>query len=281
MDDGTIVVAGEALVDLVPGDGDVLAAHLGGGPFNVARAIARQGGRAAFLGRLSTDHFGRRLGASLGEAGVDLSLSVSTPDPTTLAVASLDAAGAASYSFYIDGTSAPGLATAPDVSHAATLCVGTLGLLYDPTASTLEALVLSAPREQLIAVDPNIRPAAIRDERAYRARLSRIFGRADVIKASADDLAWLSPGTAPADALRTLLRPGALGFATLGADGAIVIQDDTTTHIPAPPVAVIDTIGAGDAFLATLLTHDLTDPRAAAQAAVAAASAACTVAGAG
>ena len=113
MVDGTIVVAGEALVDLVPGDGDVLAAHLGGGPFNVARAVARQGGRAAYLGRLSTDHFGARLRASLGEAGVDLSLAVSTADPTTLALASVDGAGAASYSFYIDGTSAPGLASAP------------------------------------------------------------------------------------------------------------------------------------------------------------------------
>ena len=90
MEDGTIVVAGEALVDLVPGDGDVLAAHLGGGPFNVARAVAREGGRAAYLGRLSTDPFGVLLRRSLEDAGVDLSLAVSTPDPTTLALASVD-----------------------------------------------------------------------------------------------------------------------------------------------------------------------------------------------
>lgn len=283
MVDGTIVVAGEALVDLVPGDGDVLAAHLGGGPFNVARAVGRSGGAVAYLGRLSTDHFGRRLRAALAGDGVDLSLAVSTLDPTTLALASVDEHGAASYAFYVDGTSAPGLQSAPDaVARARVLCVGTLGLLYDPTASTLEALVLSAPREQVIAVDPNIRPAAIADERAYRARLERIFTRADIVKASSDDLSWLAPGAAPADAMRTLLAPGATGFVTLGADGALIVPPSGEVRvIPAPPVDVIDTIGAGDAFMGALLTHDLTNPTAATEAAVAAASAACTIAGAG
>src|SRR5262245_28693087 len=96
-----IVVAGEALVDLIATPDGALRAVPGGGPFNVARTIARLGQRCRFLGALSTDGFGRRLRQALAADGVDLSLATSTDLPTTLAVADLDALGAASYQFYL------------------------------------------------------------------------------------------------------------------------------------------------------------------------------------
>ena len=104
-----IVVAGEALIDLIVAADGRLSAIPGGGPYNTARTIARLGGDVAFLGRLSSDRFGRTLRAALAADGVRLDLVSATDDPTTLAVAELDAHGTASYRFYVDGTSAPGL----------------------------------------------------------------------------------------------------------------------------------------------------------------------------
>ncbi|HEY4097449.1 MAG TPA: carbohydrate kinase [Baekduia sp.] len=257
----TIVVAGEALIDLVPaGEGGMLSAHAGGGPFNVARAAARLGAPVSFLGRLSTDRFGVTLRAALAADGVGLATAVATDAPTTLAVAEVGADGAADYRFYADGTSAPGL-THEDLARVlpnamATLCVGTLGLVFEPSATALEHAVARVGAGVLVAVDPNVRPAAITDPAAFRARLDRIMARADLVKASADDLAWLRPGLDPVAAMQTI--PARLRIITLGGDGALIVPA-TGDPIPiaAPHVDVVDTIGAGDAFLGALLA-DLT-----------------------
>ena len=97
-----IVVAGEALVDLVV-TGDEVVAAPGGAPFNVARGCARLGAPTSLLAAISTDGFGDRLAAGLAESGVVDTLLQRTELPTTLAVAELDAAGGASYRFYTRG----------------------------------------------------------------------------------------------------------------------------------------------------------------------------------
>jgi fructokinase len=295
--DGVIVVAGEALVDLVPEDGGgALRPLLGGGPFNAARAAARAGARVSFLGRVSADALGRRVRAALVGDGVGVDCVVETEAPTTLALAEVGGDGGAAYRFYVDGTSAPGL-TGADVARALAgvdmevLCVGTLGLVFEPSASALVELVGSVGEDVLVVVDPNCRPAAVPDETAYRARLTRVFERADVVKASADDLAWLRPAETPEAALRALLRPGAVGLVTLGADGALVLPPAGETFaVAAPRVDVIDTIGAGDAFLGAWLAEwqrldgpaldDLAALRTATAAAVETAARACERAGA-
>src|SRR3954464_7789347 len=104
-----IVIAGEALVDLVPSGDGTVAAHPGGGPYNVARTLGRLERPVLYLGRVSTDAFGRRLRAGLEADGVGLEAVVATDAPTTLALAEIDESGAASYHFYAAGTSAPGL----------------------------------------------------------------------------------------------------------------------------------------------------------------------------
>jgi fructokinase len=253
-----IVVAGEALVDVVPGSGDELAGHLGGGPYNVARTIGRLGQPVTFLGRLSSDGFGRRLLRELELDGVGTDTVAATDAPTTLALVEFDAAGHAAYRFYADGTSAPGLtleaATAMLPGRLEALCVGTLGLVFEPIAATLEQLAARAGEDTLVAVDPNIRPAAIGDPRAYRERLAHILRRADVLKASDDDLDWLRPGRPPADAARELLgRSGAVALVTLGAEGALVVSGADVVAVEAPREDVVDTIGAGDAFMGAFL----------------------------
>ncbi|MEA2282287.1 MAG: fructokinase [Solirubrobacteraceae bacterium] len=251
--DPVILIAGEALFDLVLDDSAELAAHPGGGPFNAARTIGRLEQPAAYLGRLSRDRFGSRLRTLLADDGVRLDTVVDTDDPTTLALAELDAQGTATYRFYSRGTSAPGLTpqAALDALPGAVdmLHIGTLGLALEPVATALEAVTERLAGDALVMLDPNCRPGVVEDEEAYRARLWRVLAHTDVVKVSDDDLAWLDPGTPPVDAARALLEPGAAAaLLTRGAEGAIVITATDAVSVPAPRVEVVDTIGAGDAF---------------------------------
>lgn len=261
-----IVVAGEALIDLVPGADGSRRARPGGGPFNTARALARLGVPAAFLGRLSTDRYGQLLTELLVHDGVDLSLASFGPEPTTLAVAEVDAAGLANYQFVIDGTSAPNLTPAmlPERLPAgvAALHVGTLGLTLEPMASTIGDLVDREGGDRLLMVDPNIRAGLIADPDGYRKRLERVIAKATVVKPSQDDLAWMFPGldleAAAAQVLASgprlvVVTLGARGAFALGARGAFALDAEVLVRVPAPRVEVVDTIGAGDAFGAALL----------------------------
>jgi fructokinase len=248
-----IVVAGEALIDLLVHPDGRLDAVPGGGPFNTARTIARLGGAVRFLGRLSSDRFGERLRASLSADGVDLSLAETTDLPTTLAIAELDDRGAATYRFHTAETSAPSLsrdavraavATRPQAFH-----VGTLGLALEPIASALAGEIGAVGDETLVMVDPNCRPSVFGDRGAYLARLEPVLARADVVKVSGDDLAYLVPGTGSREAARSLLERGpAVVLLTDGGDGVVVLTRAATLDIPVPAVAVVDTVGAGDAF---------------------------------
>jgi fructokinase len=249
-----VVVAGEALFDLVPsGFGDDLRGHAGGGPFNTARTIGRLGVPVAFLGRLSRDRFGRRLEDLLAADSVALDCVVRTDDPTTLAIAEVDRGGVARYRFYTCGTSAPGLtseaALAALPERAGALHVGTLALALEPVASALEAVIDSLRGNALILVDPNCRPSAIDDRDAYRARLARVLSNSDVVKVSEEDVAWLEPDLTAVDGVRALLERGpAIGLLTRGPSGAVIVTRADITVVPAPPSKVVDTIGAGDAF---------------------------------
>jgi fructokinase len=253
-----IAVAGEALVDLVLEPGGRTKTHLGGGAFNAARTLGRLGLRPLFVGRLSRDQNGRRLRRGLEESGVRLDGIVETDDPTTFARVELDGQGSASYRFYIDGTSAPGLLAsdawgvmprAPTAMH-----VGGLGLVFEPQASAIAELVSDAAPSTLILVDPNCRPAAVPDARAYRRTLQAVLSRADVVKVSDDDLSFLAPELPPSDAVRRLLDMGpSVVLLTRGACGASIFTAGRAAHIEAVPTTVIDTIGAGDAFGAAWL----------------------------
>jgi len=250
---GLIVVAGEALIDLVPADDGRLVPHPGGGPFNTARSLGRLGRPVAYLGRVSTDRFGARLAGLLAEDGVRLDAHVRTDEPTTLALVELDGHGAAAYRFYTAATAAAGLTPEAALgalpADAAYLHVGTLGLVLEPMADALEALVAERAGRALVMADPNCRPTIISDPPRYRARLARILRGCDVAKVSDDDLAWLAPGVPPAEAARALLAQGpSVVLLTRGAEGAVALTTTGETPVKAPPIELVDTIGAGDAF---------------------------------
>lgn len=252
--DGSIVVGGEALIDLVRDrDTDVLYAHPGGGPYNAARTLARLHCPTHLLGVLSGDSFGAGLAKRLTADQVIVHPDLTTELPTTLAIAELDPSGAASYRFYTEGTSAPSLtadaALAALPADVAMLHVGTLGLVLEPLATALRAVVKRVADDALVMVDINCRPALIGDRDAYRRSLTPTLQRTHVVKASVEDLAWLFPDTPPVDAARDLLDRGPLAvLLTDGGQGATAVLGDHQLHVAAPAARVADTIGAGDAF---------------------------------
>ncbi len=245
-----IVVAGEALIDLViRPDGSVTAA-LGGGPFNVARTIARLGGDAAFLGAISDDRFGSMLADRLVSDGVSLAAAPRVSNPTTLAAAELDDHGSATYRFYLTDTSAPALDEVPAAAASAdTVHVGTLGLVLEPMATTLVAHLHRLADDVLVMTDPNCRARVIPDRTAYLARLDGVYDRTHVVKISTDDAEYLAPDVDPVDLARALVGRGVrVALVTAGKDATYVVTPHDVTALPTPTVQVADTIGAGDSF---------------------------------
>lgn len=255
-----IVVAGEALIDrIVRPDGSVLD-RPGGAPFNTARTIARLGVPVSFLGALSTDRNGTILRAALAADGVDLSRVLSTDAPTTLAIARIDASGTATYEFETVGTSAAQVAgeelrsvleTRPRALH-----LGSLGLVIEPLATTLDDAMDAIATGTFVMVDPNCRASAILDAAAYLARLLRIIGRADVVKASRDDLVYLWPGMPMAVAAHRILTAGPMAVVVTDGDRPVTwFTPEWAIDLEVPPGPVVDTIGAGDAFGGALLAR--------------------------
>ena len=247
----TVLVVGEALVDLIVSPDGSLEAVPGGGPFNLARTAARLGVSTSFGGGISDDVFGRRIAALLRADDVATPVSARTGFNTTLAIAELDDSGAASYTFYLDGTAAAELHDGDVVitDNVDALAVGTLGLVAEPVASTVERLVAGVPDRVLVFVDPNCRPSVITDNAGYRARLHRVLARADVVKVSGDDLAYLDADADPLDVARGLLALGPrVVLFTDGADSVRILCATEEVVVAVPRVDVVDTVGAGDAF---------------------------------
>jgi fructokinase len=248
-----ILVGGEALYDLVAHADGSLSGHPGGGPFNTARTIGRLRQPVAYHGRLSTDRLGATHERMLLADGVDLSAVVHTDEPSTLALASLDDEGVASYSFYAAGTAAPGMTPAAALAAlplaVAALHVGTLGLVLEPLAAALEAVVARLAGRTMVVVDPNCRPWVIDAPDVYRTRLEHVMQMADLVKVSEEDLAWLDPSRPALEAARALLSYGPkVVLLTQGPAGATIVSPRGDALVAPVPVDVVDTIGAGDAF---------------------------------
>ncbi|GGZ68542.1 carbohydrate kinase [Streptomyces echinoruber] len=249
-----IVVAGEALIDLVPQGPGALASLTparGGGPYNTAIALGRLGSPTAFCSRVSLDAFGEALLDGLRQAGVDVSGVQRGPEPTTLAVATIGGDGSAAYTFHVEGT-ADRLFTAPEALPPGTraLSFGTCSLVLEPGASAYEKLMHTAAAQGVFtALDPNIRTGLIPDADAYRARFKSWLPSVDLLKLSEEDARWL--GGSPREWLAA--GPSAVVI-TRGGDGLTVHTRNGAEHsVPAERVDVVDTIGAGDTVNAALL----------------------------
>jgi fructokinase len=249
-----IVVAGEALIDLVPQGTGALAGlkpALGGGPYNTAVALGRLGSPTAFCSRTSYDAFGEAILDGLRGAGVDVSGVQRGTEPTTIAVATVDASGSATYSFYVEGT-ADRFFAAPAAlpAKARALSFGTCSLVLEPGASAYGELMRTASEQGLFtALDPNIRSVLISDAAAYRARFRSWLPSVTLLKLSEEDAEWL--GGSPREWLAA--GPSAVVL-THGGDGLTAFTRDGAEYsVPGEKVDVADTIGAGDTVNAALL----------------------------
>nr|WP_042192511.1 carbohydrate kinase [Kibdelosporangium sp. MJ126-NF4]CEL19463.1 Fructokinase [Kibdelosporangium sp. MJ126-NF4]CTQ94739.1 Fructokinase (EC 2.7.1.4) [Kibdelosporangium sp. MJ126-NF4] len=255
-----IVVAGEALVDLVPakstldGEPGALLPRLGGGPYNVAVTVGRLGTPVSFLSRISRDDFGDALVERLRVSNVDTSWLQRGPEPTTLAVTSLGPDGGARYTFYAEGT-ADRLFEVPDSlpETTAILSLGTLSLVLEPGASAYEQVMRQT--DALVALDPNVRPVLIADPDAYRARFASWLPDVGLLKLSEEDAEWLA-GTDAVEAARQWQRQGpAAVVLTRGSNGLSVITGSgDLVEVSATETNVVDTIGAGDTVHGALLS---------------------------
>jgi len=255
-----IVVCGEALVDIVPNldDPTRYLASPGGSPANTAIAAARLGSSVSLMARLSRDRLGRLLRAHLAANGVDLSAAVTAAEPSSAALVDLREDGGAGYRFLVDGTAdwqwtddeLRGVPEAATVLHA-----GSLGLALPPGGAAIERLLSSARERCTISLDPNVRPELVPDLDDLRTTMERCVAIADVVKASADDLACLYPGRQPVESATAWSAAGpALVVMTDGARGAVgLTPQGVRASVGSVAAVVVDTIGAGDTFAGAVL----------------------------
>ncbi|MFA8387960.1 MAG: carbohydrate kinase [Pelagibaca sp.] len=253
-----ICVGGENLIDHVTRDGAV-SALAGGSPFNVAMALGRQQVNVHYLTPISTDSWGDRLADTLLASAVTLS-GGRVEAPTTIARVTVTN-GIPSYVFERDGT-AERLVTATSLAASmpadtTALHTGSLAVTDGADADAWEKTCATAfAVGTLVSLDPNVRLSVITDIDAYRARIFRMMQATHVLKLSDEDLEGLCPNM-PQDAALDHVRANtsaSLLVMTKGPDGAMALCGDTRVNMPAPPVpGLVDTVGAGDTFMATLL----------------------------
>lgn len=255
------LVCGEALIDLVPigsGPEPTMRAVCGGSPYNVAIGLGRLGANTRFLGRLSRDANGGRLARRLSDNGVGLDLVAYGAAPSSLACVFPPEQGGADvgYAFYIDGTSGA-VFQAEDFPSALPAAVGlvhfgSFSALLAGSGALIRAFVQGSGC--IVSYDPNIRPTITPDPAAARPLVAACMAVADIVKLSDADASWLYPGRSLDDVVSDILAMGpSLVAVTRGAEGALAGTSTVRVALPGIPTRVVDTVGAGDTFMAAFL----------------------------
>ncbi len=244
------LVIGEALIDIVEREGKVSGEHVGGSPLNVAVGLARLGRGVDFLTHIGNDPRGRRILDYVKHSGVQLVSGSVTAERTPTALATLAADGSARYVFDIDWQ----LAGTPEVAPPLVAHTGSIATVLEPGCRATAALVDAYHPSATITFDPNVRPALIEDADIARGRIDRWIERCDVVKASDEDTRWIDPNRSPEQVARTWLGLGpSIVAVTMGENGAFAMCAAGTVRVPALRVNVVDTVGAGDAFMTGLI----------------------------
>ena len=263
---------GDTLYDLFVGTGDAggarrsdshlsLAGDVGGSPLNVANGLARLGESSGFFTKHSGALFGRRIRDKLLAEGLDLSTCIDTDRNTTLAIIEKNPDGSARYVFYTDGTADSSLeveelpASLPDSVRV--LHFGSYTSAIEPTGRSLEHLARREAAARLVSYDPNLRTMVVPDMEVWRQRFDGFARAATVVKASDEDVADLFPDAADPETrfvAECFERDVELAFVTRGANGASAFaKGGEEAHGAGVKVDVVDTVGAGDTFQATVL----------------------------
>ena len=261
------VVCGEALIDLMPVEEiskaeTRWAALCGGSPMNTAIGLARLGEDSHFLGRLGNDAFGTQLGSYIEDNGVSTELAVHSEDPTSVAVVSLDDEGRASYTFHFQSTSNFGWCSHefPQLAENDWLHFGSVGVVVGPGAAAILEFIRSTPAS--LSYDINVRPSVIPDRAEYFARVEPLMqavgAAAGIVKASDEDICWLVDDEDPLPYAHAWCAEYGLSMfiVTLGAEGAVAVKPDGREYrVPGHVIELVDTVGAGDTFMAGFLAR--------------------------
>ena len=262
-----IVCLGEALVDLICerpvrslAEADRFTPHFGGALANVAVAARRAGAAAALAGAAGDDELGRWLRDRLEREGVDLSFfELIAGEQTPIAFATFDADGEPIFQIYGDAIKdaieavAPRLEPAIDGAEALVFSSTTLATPGEREV-TLRARELALDAGVRVCFDPNIRPNRWGGDSAAAAAASReLIAGSYLVRANRTEAIEIAGVDDPRRAAEEIATLGAeLAVVTLGAEGA-VIRGACEAELPAPQVEVVSTLGAGDAFMGTLV----------------------------
>ncbi len=248
-----VLVVGEALVDAVSTpDGEVVE-HVGGSPANVAFGLAALDHDVELATWIATDERGRRIAEVCRSRGVALTPGSQDAPFTSVAHATLDGSGAASYEFDLEWR----LSAVPELATYGHVHAGSIAAVLEPGGSAVRATMAAARAGATVSYDPNARPSLMGEAAHARALIEEGIASSDVVKLSDEDVAWLCPGQSVGEALDgwSGLGPAVL-VVTRGGDGATVriVATGEEATLPAPTVAVVDTVGAGDSFMAGLVS---------------------------
>jgi fructokinase len=239
------LVIGESLIDIV-GDDE----HVGGSPLNVAVGLGRLGRDVDFLTCIGDDPYGRRIAEYVNAAGVQLVSESRTAERTATARATVAEDGSADYVFDLDWR----LSGAPPVAPPLFVHTGSIAAVQDPGCLAVAALIDTYRVSATVTFDPNVRPSLIADREQAVARIEHLIERSDIVKVSEEDLRWIDPDRSTEQIARTWLALGpALVVVTMADQGAIAVCAAGEARVPTRAVQVVDTVGAGDSFMAGLL----------------------------
>lgn len=247
-----VLVIGEALIDIViPLDGEP-AEHVGGSPANVAIGLSRLGHPTRLATHIGTDPRGARIAELMAAESVGLSSDSITAERTPTAAATLDAAGVATYQFDLDWRLEPERVSLPAGGHVHT---GSIAATLSPGGAAVAAMVATAREQATVSYDPNARPSLMGDPAEARVVIEALISQSDVVKASDEDAAWLYPGTPVVEVLQNWAALGpAVCAMTQGGAEAVVLVAGQVHRLPTLPTTVVDTVGAGDSFMAGLIS---------------------------
>ncbi|WP_329307583.1 PfkB family carbohydrate kinase [Streptomyces sp. NBC_01260] len=252
-----VLVMGEALIDLVPRADDPRThrAQPGGAPANVAAGLARLGTPSWFAGALGGDGFARLIEERLVSAGTELGLCARSDLPTALAVADPGPDGTG-YHFHLQDTATFRLPErTADVGRFGAVYAGGLAAVVPPAAEAVAATARAGAEHSVLVVDPNVREDRTLDNGSAVRRLRELCELARVLKVSDEDVAALWPGAAPEETCAHLAAGNRLVVLTRGPAGSTAFTRDLgRVSVPAVRVDVVNTIGAGDAFMAAVLS---------------------------
>jgi fructokinase len=244
------LVIGEALIDIVERDGRITGEHVGGSPLNVAVGLARLGHDVDFMTHIADDPYGRRIAEYVETSGAQLVSGSITAASTPTARVTVADGGQADYVFDLEWQ----LSGIPTAAPPVMVHTGSIAAVQEPGCLAVAALIDAYRVSATVSVDPNVRAALIVDQGVARDRIERLVQRSDVVKASDEDLRWIDPDRTPEQIARTWLTLGpSIVVVTTGANGAFAVCAAGRAEVAARPVQVVDTVGAGDAFMVGLI----------------------------